>query len=83
VYIFREFYLFNSDVQGNVRRFNPRSIHICVLFSRERHLVGAGTNIPTRTMPKSRDDRRLFWHRRSHQQYCRPRELETRMKCLQ
>jgi len=37
----------------------------------------------TRTMLKSRDVRRFVWHRRRHQQHCRPGTLETRITCLQ
>jgi hypothetical protein len=42
----------------------------------------AGNQFATRTMPKSLAVSRLGWHRRSHQQYCCPGDLETRMTCL-
>jgi len=36
-------YVFHSNIQDNVMRFNRNCIRICVLFSTERHLARAGT----------------------------------------
>lgn len=75
--------LFHCDIQENVIKFKCRSFYICDLCRTKRHLTLTGTYFATHTMPKSRDVRRLDWHRRSHQQYCRPWELENKMTCLQ